>query len=106
MQQSIPAAAIIRIIIRLLAVAFAFFALGAVAHGNAHRLRCQNLTTRLIIPGLLLAAVAIFALVFAPTLTVVSLIVTFLLFILLTYTLFGLFCFLTCDDKRRSEGNC
>lgn len=92
--------------IPILAVSIAFAALAAVAHGNAHGLRCQNQAARLIIAALLLAAAAIFALVFAPTIQVITLIVTFLIFSLLSYTLFSLFCFLTCHGHRSAEGGC
>ena len=87
------------ITVPILALVLAFFALGAAAWGHARGLRCANQAPRLVIPALLLIAVAIFQLVFNGTALAITLITTFLTFGLMAYVLFGLFCFLTCRER-------
>ena len=96
------------ITVPILALVLGLFALGVTAWSNAHGMRCLDGAARLILSAVGLIAVAIFALVFVGGVLAVELIVTFLLFALMTYTLFSLFCFLTCRDKHREANvvNC
>jgi len=91
------------ITVPILALVLGLFALGVTAWSNAHGLRCLDGAARLILSALALIAVAVFALVFVGGVPAVALIITFLIFSLMAYTLFSLFCFLTCREKRQRE---
>lgn len=93
------------ITIPIIALVLGFFALGTVAYGHVHGLRCMNQAPRLVLSALALVAVAIFALVFTSATVVIALIIAFILFSLISYVLFSLFCYLTCREKRANEIN-
>lgn len=60
---------------------------------------------RLLWPALLLLLVSAFTLVFALTNLVIGLILAFLLYALLSYTVFGLYCYLSCLIKAGCRGS-
>ena len=93
------------ITVPILALVLGLFALGVTAWSNAQGLRCLEGAARLILCALALIAVAVFALVFVGDVPAAALVVTFLIFGLMAYTLFSLFCFLNCRDKKAKEVN-